>query len=93
LFSEFQTCFHQADHLVITDIYAASEAPIEGIDSLRLLDKIRQHGQRSTAHVAEVDSLAAAVRDQLEPGDLVLTLGAGNIFKAGEELLSLLGSE
>lgn len=93
LFREFQTCFHQADHLVMTDIYAASEEPIEGIDSLRLLDKIRQHGQRSTAHVAEVDTLAAAVRDQLQPGDLVLTLGAGNIFKAGEELLSLLGSE
>ncbi len=90
LFKEFQTCFHQADCLVMTDIYAASEEPIEGIDSLRLLDKIKQHGQRNTAHVAEVDNLAAAVKDQLEAGDLVLTLGAGNIYRAGEELLSLL---
>ena len=93
LFSEFQTCFHQADCLVMTDIYAASEEPIEGVDSLRLLDKIKQHGQRNTAHVAEVDTLAAAVKDQLQSGDLVLTLGAGNIFRAGEDLLTLLEDE
>ena len=90
LFSEFQTCFHQADWLVMTDIYAASEEPIEGVDSLRLLDKIKQHGHRNTAHIAEVDKLAMAVKGQLLPGDLVLTLGAGNIFRAGEDLLALL---
>ncbi|MGI9536123.1 MAG: UDP-N-acetylmuramate--L-alanine ligase [Desulfocapsaceae bacterium] len=90
LFSEFQTCFHQADYLVMTDIYAASEEPIEGIDSLRLLEKIRQHGQRNTAHIADVEKLAEAVKDKLLPGDLVLTLGAGNIFRAGEDLLALL---
>jgi len=93
LFNEFQTCFHQADYLVMTDIYAASEQPIEGIDSLSLLDKIKQHGQRRTAHVAEVEKLAAAVKDDLQPGDLVLTLGAGNIVRAGEDLLALLENE
>jgi UDP-N-acetylmuramate--alanine ligase len=77
----------------MTDIYAASEEPIEGIDSLRLLDKIKQHGQRNTAHVPEVDTLAAAVRDKLQPGDLVLTLGAGNIHRAGEDLLTLLAED
>jgi len=90
LFSEFQTCFHQADYLVMTDIYAASEKPIEGIDSLRLLEKIKQHGQRKTAYIGEVEKLAEAVKDNLMPGDLVLTLGAGNIFRAGEDLLVLL---
>jgi len=90
LFSEFQTCFHQADFLVMTDIYAASEKPIKGVDSVSLLDKIKQHGQRNTAHVAEVGKLAATIKDQLVPGDLVLTLGAGNIVRAGEDLLALL---
>ena len=90
LFNEFQTCFHQADYLVMTDIYAASEQPIEGIDSISLLDKIKQHGQRQTAHVAEVEKLASAVKEELQPGDLVLTLGAGNIVRAGEDLLALL---
>lgn len=93
LFNEFQTCFHLADLLVMTDIYAASEEPIEGIGSLQLLEKIRQHGQRHTAHIPEVSELAAAIKDKLQPGDLVLTLGAGNIVKAGEELLALLENE
>ncbi len=93
LFNEFQTCFHLADVLVMTDIYAASEEPIEGIGSLQLLEKIRQHGQRHTAHIPEVSELAAAIKDKLLPGDLVLTLGAGNIVKAGEELLALLENQ
>lgn len=90
LFNEFQTCFHLADQLVLTDIYAASEQPIEGIDSVVLLDKIRQHGQRNASYVSDVGDLAAAVVGSLQPGDLVLTLGAGNIVGAGEDLLVLL---
>lgn len=93
LFQEFKTCFHQADYLVMTDIYAASEEPIEGIDSLVLLEEIRKHGQRNTFHVAEVQNIAREIRDKLEPGDLVLTLGAGNIVRAGEDLLALLAEE
>lgn len=93
LFQEFKTCFHQADYLMMTDIYAASEEPIEGIDSLVLLEEIRKHGQRNTFHVAEVQNVAREIRDKLEPGDLVLTLGAGNIVRAGEDLLALLAEE
>ena len=93
LFNEFQTCFHQADYLVMTDIYAASEKPIDGVDSVSLLERIRQHGQRQTAHVANVEDIAAWVRDIVEPGDLVLTLGAGNIVRAGEDLLALLEND
>ncbi len=90
LFKEFLTCFHQADELVMTAIYAASEQPIEGIDSERLLEEIRRHGQRHTRYVADVNDVAGAIKDDLRPGDLVLTLGAGNIVKAGEDLLALL---
>jgi len=93
LFKEFQTCFHQADVLVMTDIYAASEQPIAGVNSRRLLDKIRQHGQRHTAYVADVNDLAEEMVPLLQPGDLVLSLGAGNIVKAGEDLLIRLEQE
>ncbi len=93
LFKEFQTCFHQADLLVMTDIYAASEAPIEGVSSEHLLNKIKQHGQRYTAYVPVLQELAEQVRPMLKPGDLVLSLGAGNIVRAGEDLLSLLERE
>jgi UDP-N-acetylmuramate--alanine ligase len=93
LFKEFQTCFHKADLLVMTDIYAASEKPIEGVSSELLMNKIQQHGQRYTAYVPDLQTLAEQVRPMLQPGDLVLSLGAGNIVKAGEDLLSILQQE
>ncbi len=91
LFEEFQTAFHRADVLVMTDIYAASEQPISGVSTPRLLEAIKEHGQRNVHYVASVDELPAALRNLLREGDLVLTLGAGNIVQAGERLLELLG--
>ena len=93
LFEDFQTCFHLADLLVMTDIYAASEEPIEGVSSEMLLTKIKQHGQRHTAYIPNVLDLPGQIRPMLQAGDLVLSLGAGNIVKGGEELLTLLQSE
>ena len=90
LFDEFRTAFHQADYLVLTDIYAASEAPIEGISSESLLEAIARHGQKHTEHIAMVDDVATIMLDRVTDGDLVLTLGAGNIVKAGEQLVKLL---
>ena len=90
LFKEFQTCFHQADFLVMTDIYAASETPIEGVSSEKLLSKIRQHGQKQTLYVPSVQQLPEVLADMVTENDLVLTLGAGNIVRAGEELITLL---
>jgi UDP-N-acetylmuramate--alanine ligase len=93
LFSEFKTCFHQADVLVMTDIYAASEQPIDGVNSRILLEEIKRHGQRHAAYIGDVEQLPEEVRPLLEPGDLVLSLGAGNIVKAGERLVKLLEDE
>jgi len=58
-----------------------------------LITSIQKHGQRYTAYVPDVQQLAEQVRPMLQPGDLVLSLGAGNIVNAGEELLSLLQRE
>ena len=93
LFKEFLTCFHQADILVLTDIYAASEEPLEGVNSEQLMNRIQQHGQRHTIYIADLDELAEKIRPMLRPGDLVLSLGAGSIVRAGEDLLSLLSRE
>jgi UDP-N-acetylmuramate--alanine ligase len=90
LFKEFQTCFHKADYLIMTDIYAASEQPLEGVTSESLLAATMHHGQRNTRYIGRVDGMAAEVLPMLGKGDLVLTLGAGNIVKVGEELLTLL---
>jgi UDP-N-acetylmuramate--alanine ligase len=90
LFSQFQTCFHKADYLVMTDIYAASEKPLEGVTSENLLAATMQHGQRRTRYIGRVEKMAEELLPMLEKGDLVLTLGAGNIVRVGEELLDLL---
>lgn len=90
LFREFLTCFHQADVLVMTEVYAASEEPIEGVSGRILLDEIMRHGQRNTHYIGEVAAMAAEIPPLLQENDLVLTLGAGNIVKVGEELLLIL---
>jgi UDP-N-acetylmuramate--alanine ligase len=90
LFKEFCTAFHEADVLVMTDIYAAGEEPIAGISGETLLQAIGQHGQRQTHFVGRVEDLAAAVMPLLQKGDVVLTLGAGNILNAGEAILEQL---
>ena len=90
LFKEFLTCFHKADCLVMSDIYAASEEPIEGITGESLLEATRLHGQRYTRYIGDVNIMAEQLLPMLQEGDLVLTLGAGNIVKVGEELLVLL---
>ncbi len=91
LFDEFTTAFHRADVLVITDIYAASEAPISGVSSEHLLEGIKQHGQRNALYHSDLATLPAYLQNILQEGDLFLTLGAGNITGVGEELLELLG--
>jgi UDP-N-acetylmuramate--alanine ligase len=90
LYKEFLTAFHQADFLVMTDIYAASEDPIPGVNSEGLLSEIKRHGQRHIHFVSAVDGLAEELLPLLVEGDLVLTLGAGDIVRAGEELVELL---
>ena len=90
LFKEFLTAFHQADFLVLTEIYAASEQPIEGVSGERLLKEIKRHGQRHTHFVGDVREMAGEVLPLLLKGDLVLTLGAGNIVGVGEQLLDML---
>jgi UDP-N-acetylmuramate--alanine ligase len=90
LMDEFARSFHQADSLFVMDIYAASEKPIEGVTADALVDRIRQFGHRSVEYVGTLDRGAAALIDAASDGDLVLTLGAGNVWQAGEKVLERL---
>jgi UDP-N-acetylmuramate--alanine ligase len=92
LFKEFCTAFHDADILILTEIYPASESPIAGVTAENLMIGIKEHGQRQVYLAAGVDDLAGQVQPMLEDGDIVLTLGAGDILRAGEQLLSALGA-
>ena len=92
LFDELSRAFNRADVLLVSDVYAAGEQPIPGADSAHLVDAIRAHGHRDVTHVADRAALPAALEARLEPGDIVITLGAGDITKTGSELLTLLRS-
>jgi UDP-N-acetylmuramate--alanine ligase len=90
LAEEFYTAFHEADILLLTEIYSASEAPIPGITSEALLDGIKKHGHRHAYLEPDFNGLLDKTMEIIAPGDLVLTLGAGNIWHAGEKLLQKL---
>jgi UDP-N-acetylmuramate--alanine ligase len=87
LMDDFAGAFHQADSLFVTDIYAASEKPIEGVTAEALVERIRQFGHRSAEYVGTIDRGVEALLGVAQPGDLVLTLGAGNVWQAGEKVL------
>jgi UDP-N-acetylmuramate--alanine ligase len=91
LLQEFATAFNDADVLLLTDIYAAGEDPIPGATADALADAIRACGHRDVTLVPRAE-LARAARARVRAGDLVLTLGAGDVTQAGPELLALLGA-
>jgi len=85
--NEFGACFEGVDELWVTDVYAASEAPIPGISGQTIVDAVLERGEveKVVSHPS-VATLHLAVGAKLEPGDWVITLGAGNIHEAGSRL-------
>jgi len=79
LFDGFCTCFNDADMVLVADIYAAGEAPIEGVSRDALVAGLIEHGHRNVRPLEEPGSLARIVRELARPGDMVVCLGAGSI--------------
>jgi UDP-N-acetylmuramate--alanine ligase len=88
LFEEFTTAFYQADSLLLLPIYAASEDPIEGIDSGHLMEGIKGKGHREVRLVSDRAQVIPSLREILRPGDVLVTLGAGDVWKIGQDLVS-----
>ena len=87
LMDEFGGAFHQADAVFVTDIYAASETPIAGVTSAELAERIRKFGHRSVSYNGSLESGIEAIVGEAMEGDVIVTLGAGNVSQAGESLL------
>lgn len=87
LFSEFIPAFNQADLVYIMDVYAAGEEPLEGAHGEDLANSIAEHGHRGVRYCASVEEVLRHVKEQLQPEDMVLTLGAGSVWQIGERLL------
>jgi UDP-N-acetylmuramate--alanine ligase len=93
LWDEFCRAFNQADILVMTDIYAASEAPISGVTSEALANAIREAGHKNVFYVRSIQEGIEHLLHAARAGDAILTVGAGNISRASNELMVLLGTE
>jgi UDP-N-acetylmuramate--alanine ligase len=92
LFNEFTRAFYQSDVLLVLPIYSAGEAVIEGVDGHDLCEKIMAHGHREVTCCDGIEDAVAKLRKLLKPGDLALTLGAGDVWKVGAKLLEAMGN-
>jgi len=88
--AEFARAFHDADRIVICDIFAAGERPIDGVSSEVLARMVREAGHPDVAYVPRREDVAGALADKARPGDLLITLGAGNIQLSCNEVIELL---
>ncbi len=90
LFEEFTRAFNGADVLVMTDVYPAGEKPIEGASGEALAAAVHAHGHHSVRYVRGREHVKDALLEIVEPGDLVIALGAGDINASARELLAAL---
>ncbi|MEE9524774.1 MAG: UDP-N-acetylmuramate--L-alanine ligase [Thermodesulfovibrionales bacterium] len=86
LMSEFAESFVNADELAVMDIYPAGEKPIEGVSSEKLVKHIQKHN-RSVWHEADEQALIKKLRKKMRSGDMLITLGAGNVYRIGEKFM------
>ena len=93
LWDDFTKAFNQADILVLTDIYAASEPPIPGITSESLAAAIREAGHKNVHYFHTMQSGIEYLLKNARPADAILTIGAGNVSRASSEFMVLLGTE
>jgi UDP-N-acetylmuramate--alanine ligase len=89
LFDDFCRAFHQADLVLVTEIYPAGETPIAGVDGRRLADGIKKHGHRDVRFVEDLASVPDVVAKEVQEGDLVLTLGAGSVTALSDQLAEM----
>ncbi len=81
LMDEFAQAFNDADIVYVAPVYAAGEAPVEGVSAAALIDRLKARGHRAASEIADADALAAVLATEAVAGDMVVCLGAGDITK------------
>ena len=84
---EYGSCFAGVDLLVLTDVYSAGEDPIPGVDGELLVNEVKRQTGQETVYIQDKKQIAAYLKSIAQPGDLIMTMGAGDIVKCGEELV------
>lgn len=87
---EFSKAFHDADLIIMSGVYGAGETPIEGVDGRTLAELTERFERRPVKYFPELDGIAEYLSGIVQPGDMVITLGAGDVYKVGEKLVKLL---
>ena len=90
LFEDFAQCYREADIAVITPVFAAGEAPMEGIDHTALVNSMRGHGHKQAQTLEDLDALPSLVREIAKPGDMIVCMGAGSISAHANGLIEAL---
>ena len=90
LMDEFASAFNNADVLLVTDIYAASETPIDGVNAEVLTNRIKSYGHKNAEYIGALENGPQILGETVREGDLVITLGAGSVHRVGDQLLGLL---
>jgi UDP-N-acetylmuramate--alanine ligase len=93
LLDDFARAFHQADRVLVLDIYGASEKPIEGVNAEVIVERMRQFGHRGAAYAVSNAVGVETIVQGLEPGDMILTLCAGSVSQLGDKILERLALE
>ena len=88
LFDDFTRSFYQSDVLLVLPIYAAGEKRIEGLSSQDLCEGIKAHGHKEVFCATDMKKALAYLKKNLKPGDMLLTLGAGDVWKVGEQFIA-----
>jgi UDP-N-acetylmuramate--alanine ligase len=92
LFQDFSTCFNEADVVLVADVYAAGEQPIESISGETLAASITRHGHRQAIYLGALDALPDHIKAQAHTGDIVVLMGAGDITTHAAALESKLST-
>lgn len=87
---EFGSSFDNSDILIVTDVYPAREIPIEGVSGKLVAESARDFGHKNVYYIPAIDDIVPFLKNHIKEGDMVITIGAGNIWKISEELLSIL---
>ena len=90
--SEFGHCFDGAHRVFVTDIYPAGEKPIPGVSAQTIIDRVKAESRVAIEYVPSMDTMIDRVLREAQPGDLVLTMGAGDIYRVGDRLLERFGA-
>ena len=93
LYKEFGLSFFDAEVCVITDVYPSREEPIEGVNGKLIADAAKEFGHRKVHYVEDKEMLPEKLNELSEPGDVIITMGAGDIYKYGQEFVDLLEEE